>query len=292
MKFRNSHCNYFGGLVLLIISFVMIMGGCSKSDSSGDSEPLAAEAAAAGYDVPDAALQGVADFVLLGGITTITDISGALSGSTALGVLSLDMTVGTASGAISVYIWRNDDLILLRSSASSSESISSDLVVVDGNNYICIVIYVDGVIYGRSKVVKVTSTAPPSIARFELTWDNLGDIDLHIDNVGLVIHVYYGSDLYNTGGYNLNLDVDNTTSFGPENIRIYTVNATTSFRVFVNYYSSDVSSDVVATVRAYDSANHLIGTALTHTFHLADANASSSFNAASWTVGSYSVSTP
>ena len=75
---------------------------------------------------------------------------------------------------------------------------------------------------------------------------------------------------------------------GPENIRIIDVPSMTTFRCFVNYYSSSINAES-ATVRVYDKDNTLLDTQ-TYTFSPNNAGAGSTYNIKSWLVGTYSIS--
>ena len=71
-----------------------------------------------------------------------------------------------------------------------------------------------------------------------LTWDNAGDMDLHvIDPTGF--HIYFGDPVSPSGGQ---LDADNTSGFGPETISWPTGAAPAgAYQVSVAYFSGEVS---------------------------------------------------
>ena len=90
----------------------------------------------------------------------------------------------------------------------------------------------------------VTSTPNSCVGAFvaTLTWDTgsvtgtpyRSDIDLHVREPGNV-HVYYGNRI----GTTLQLDVDNTRAFGPENICTRTAPANGTYEVYVVAYSGN-----------------------------------------------------
>ena len=89
-----------------------------------------------------------------------------------------------------------------------------------------------------------------------LTWDNVGDVDLHvIDPTGT--EIYYANDHSPSGG---TLDFDNTHGYGPENI-FWPAGAAPAgtYRVFVVYYAGSVSPinfTVVVTVNGVTQTYH------------------------------------
>lgn len=90
----------------------------------------------------------------------------------------------------------------------------------------------------------ITTTPTSCVGAFvaTLTWDTgsvtgtpyQSDIDLHVREPGNV-HVFYGNRL----GTTLELDVDNTRAFGPENICTRTAPANGTYEIFVVAYSGN-----------------------------------------------------
>lgn len=69
-------------------------------------------------------------------------------------------------------------------------------------------------------------------ARMVLTWgQNPRDLDSHIENS--VAHVYYG----NSNSSGISLDVDDTSSYGPETITINDVDISDSYSYYVHHYA-------------------------------------------------------
>lgn len=284
-------CHVKKYLILLLIS-VFAFTYCSSSSSDNEStSDYASDAESAGFTVPDAPVRGISNIYIFGSTTydDVLDTDTAASGNTTDGVVSTDITLGSdiPSGTISIFVWINGNPYVISTGDYSGEVVSSDIVLNDGNNYICILVYVNGTLWGRSTVVRISSTVEASLARFELTWNGDGDVDLHLDNEGLGIHVYYASYYYSSSGFDIDLDVDNQIAYGPENIRVYSVPSSTAFRCFVNYF--DGTSSLTATVKVYDSNNTLIDTK-TASLSASDAQLSSSYDAAfSKLIGTYTV---
>lgn len=78
-----------------------------------------------------------------------------------------------------------------------------------------------------------------------LTWDVQPDIDLHVLEPG-GIHVYFGNRR-GTSGY---LDVDDTSSYGPEHYYTNCNPATGNYTVYLHFYSGNAPSTTITTVSA------------------------------------------
>lgn len=199
-------------------------------------------------------VQGVNSFYLLNnsGATT-TNIITDTALYTELGFLTYQTT--TANSGDTGKIWLNGSFI---DSSGSNTGFWGIMTFSPGINYMAFIIYRNGVAIGRSPLVKITSTIPASEYRFELTWNGAADLDLHIAsgdwdtsaNTGSW-HVYFnlGSDSYTADGYNIELDVDNTEAYGPENIRIFEIPDGVDFKCWVEYYSG--SGDMNMTLNLY-----------------------------------------
>lgn len=94
------------------------------------------------------------------------------------------------------------------------------------------------------KKININSTRRPVKLRATLLWNTSGsDIDLHmVDNEGN--ECYYS----NKRSGLMNLDVDNTSGFGPENIYVNQINSGT-YTVYVNNYSGGIGTE--ATIYIY-----------------------------------------
>ena len=83
----------------------------------------------------------------------------------------------------------------------------------------------------------------------------------------------------------MELDVDNISGYGPENIRIYEAPSGSTIRCFVNYFSGSISQN--ATVYVYQ--NGVLYDTFSKTFSSTDVNYSSSYDDNSWHVVTYTV---
>ncbi len=212
--------------------------------------------------------------------TIITETPTTMSGSSSDGIVRANGLLSEGiPGTISVSVTVNGIESPMADNVSTGGEFSGDIVLNNGMNAICIVVYSNGTVYGRSQVVTIDSSIPASVSRLELRWDGPGDLDFHLQSYSPVFHVYYGDLGYTQDGYDVQLDVDNTSGYGPENIRVYTVDAPTTVTCFVNYYSGD--QDLNVTVRSFNIANELVNT-YTHTFLAGDVGSD-------WIVDTYVV---
>lgn len=225
-------------------------------------------------------VRGVESFTLAdtGGSTVASNSS--TSGSTSSGVLTISATLDSIYSDVRVFVNGIESQV-----SSTSTSISSYAVLSSGTNYICVLIYGSDTRYGRSEVVRVTSEVTTASVRFQLKWSGVGDVDLHVDDGSGGSHCYFGNKTVTTGGWNMELDVDNVTSYGPENIRIYEAPSGSTIRCYVNYWSGSISQSV--TVYVYQ--NEVLYETFTHTFSSTDAYSTSSYNDNSWLVATYTV---
>ncbi|HPQ54516.1 MAG TPA: hypothetical protein PK253_14800 [Spirochaetota bacterium] len=218
----------------------------------------------------------------------VTDIPSPLDGTTGEGILDANIVLPkTVSGKnVDVFIWNNGSESLVKRRARGGARVLSKVVLASGYNYICTYMKSRGKYVGRSPMVRVKSTVMSSIARFELSWDGPGDIDMHLDCESKGLHVYYGDRTTNANGNHINLDVDNMSGFGPENIRVFSLGEETTFRCFVNYYSGGEKLNV--TVRQFDRTNKLVQT-YNKVFTPGMIRGTSDFNSASWVVGDFKI---
>ncbi len=108
---------------------------------------------------------------------------------------------------------------------------------------------------GRTLTCTTTVHSLPHGFRVELTWDGAGDVDLHLHNADMTPwftqstdydDCYYG---YRTVAWGAALDTDNTSSYGPENIRIDTPALGTPYTIGIHNYAN--AEGRVATVRIF-----------------------------------------
>lgn len=137
-----------------------------------------------------------------------------------------------------------------------SKTISSFAIEDDESTFISVTLNVyDASLEGTMRII--------------LTWGEYpSDLDSHlyggVNGNNSSYHVYY-SDKYPTNNDNSNLDVDDTTSYGPETITINGFNTGGKYQYFVHDYSNKYSSSSSAlsnsgaTVRVY-KGNDLIAT--------------------------------
>lgn len=161
--------------------------------------------------------------------------------------------------------------------------VSSKVVLEHGNNRLSLIIFKDGVEWGRSKGIEIMSSVKSAELRFELSWDGLGDVDLHVDDGKGYNHCFYGNFLVKAHSHDYELDVDNTFGYGPENIRIYSLPIDGVIRCFVNYYSGDINQ--IVTVKIYQKGV-LLDTKY-HDFSSFDSNCGNILNPKSWYVGEW-----
>ncbi len=112
---------------------------------------------------------------------------------------------------------------------------------------------------GRTATCNVTITLTGRGLRIELEWNTTGDVDLHLLHSTAPawwnnpLDCYYANmrPMWDGGGaQSPNLDVDNVTANGPENIRIDGPVAGATYRVGVHAYAR-VDSGATSTVRIY-----------------------------------------
>jgi hypothetical protein len=106
----------------------------------------------------------------------------------------------------------------------------------DGENLICIILKKDGAVVGRSKLLLVNTTFASPQWRFELRWNGTGDLDSWlVQSDDTSNYIYWSSTTSTDTGFAGVLDADNTTAYGPENIKM-TDSAGTSLKYYVNPY--------------------------------------------------------
>ncbi len=219
----------------------------------------------------------------------IADIPNPLAGNTDQGVADSNMRLpaNLSGGNNSVFIWSNGEEIPVSKTARSSQSLLSKIVLARGYNYVCAIVK-DGPKYiGRSPMMRINSSVMASIARFEMTWDGPSDMDLHLDSPEIGFHVSFASTNIDQGGVRANLDVDNMSGFGPENIRIFSLPGKTNVRCFVNYYSGG-GAPIGVTIRFYDKNNKMVKSE-SKTFSGADIRPTAQFNEKSWVAGTFTL---
>lgn len=104
---------------------------------------------------------------------------------------------------------------------------------------------------GRTITCMFNVTALPHGLRVQLTWNGTGDVDLHLHNSTNsswynTNDCYYGNRATSWGA---NLDFDNTSTSGPENIRVENPTAGSTFTVGVHNYSR--AAGRIATIQIF-----------------------------------------
>lgn len=124
----------------------------------------------------------------------------------------------------------NDNIILLAGMISGSSN--------RGENLICIVLKKNGSVVKRSKLVLVETTFESPKWRFELRWDGTADLDswlIQSDNTSNIVNWNTNPT---TADFTGELDVDNKTAYGPENIKMTDIPSGTKVKYYVNPFSS------------------------------------------------------
>jgi len=241
------------------------------------------------YNMPKKdSIIGFNGFTITSRGSVVTDIPSPLSGSTGEGIVDSNLLLpgNLAGGANQVFIWNNGEEILIDRNGSSSERCLSKIVLGSGPNYICGIVKGGGKYIGRTPMVKVNSSVRTSIARFEMTWDGPGDMDLHLESADSGWHCGFMNTNIDNSGARVNLDIDNMNGFGPENIRVFSVPGTSTVKCFVNYYYGPGPSNV--TVRYFDKANKMVKSE-TKSFNQGMIQSTSQFNQRSWVVGNFTI---
>jgi len=204
------------------------------------------------------------------------------SGVVSYGFALQPSEIGTSNFTVQATV--NGQTSDVNFSASGART-TNRLVLNSGRNYVWLTINSGGTPIARSNVYRLDSTVASSVLRTELSWSGTGDVDLHLDNGSGSKHVYWNSKTYAGTGENIALDVDNTVAYGPENIRVFTAPTGTLYRFYANYYSG--ASNLTLSAKVF------YGTTLLETktlsFTSSDANASSTYNAKSKLIGTYTV---
>ncbi len=218
---------------------------------------------------------------------TITETPATISGSTSDGIVRASGALseriqGSSANDISVSVTVNGIESPMVDNLTEGDWFSGDIVLNNGINAVCFVVYLNGVVYGRSQVVTIDSSIPPSLVRYELRWDGPGDLNIYCQGNIPEFVVNYENSMYIQDGYDIRLDVNNMSGYGPENIRVYTLGGAPYMVIYVHYFSGD--QDLNATVRSFGANGELINT-YTHTF-LADQVGSN------WVVVSYNEPPP
>lgn len=248
---------------LLSAAFALTMfTGCFGGEDDEDDAALLSEIA--GYPnyaiVANTPIEGVESFALVGADGTNASISGDSVVSATEGYLDYAATISETANR--GKIWLNGTLV---DASGSGGSFSGVITLSSGNNYITFIIYEEGVAVGRSPLVKITCATEASEFRFELIWDGVADMDLHLasedfdtsssTDYDATWHVYFGNKTYDEGEYNIELDVDNTDAYGPENIRIFSIPTGATFKCFVHYWSGSIT--INPTINVYVGANSI-----------------------------------
>ncbi|GMT49671.1 MAG: hypothetical protein IEMM0008_1210 [bacterium] len=199
--------------------------------------------------------------------------------STKKGVLDITAIIHDPNAEVRIY--NNSSEF---PTSREGNKVKGKVILSSGNNYICLLIYHNGFRYSRSIGWLVHSTVRDSKIRFELTWSGKGDLDLHIDDVKSKIHCFYSSKHVTQKQWDLELDVDNTTRKGPENIRVYSAPSQSTIRCYVNYYGGAINQEI--TVRVYRYG--VLSAVYHHTILIRDAKGKNDFDPnTSWIVDEF-----
>ena len=193
--------------------------------------------------------------------TTIVDSKSTVASNTVYGISAKTAVQFSASLDVSeVYytakVFVNGLEVITKIDSSSTVTANVPLKLGQ-NNYITVIIYDKATekAVGRSKIVKIKSTATVAKWQFQLVWDNDYDLDLHVRDADTGVQVYWGNKIYKQNNWDMKLDVDNT-KYGPESILVYEVAAGGILTCFVNLYSSTApASGVKATVSIFSNGN-------------------------------------
>ena len=247
------------------------------------------EANSKGFNMPKKdSIMGFIGMTVTGRGNVITDLPQPLAGSTSEGVVDTSMRLpnNLPGGNNQVFLWNNGEETLVSRNGRSGSSVLSKIIMGRGNNYVCATIKNGSKYIGRSPMMRINSSTMASIARFEMTWDGPGDMDLHLDSEQSGWRINFVNTNLDQGGNRANLDVDNMSGYGPENIRVFSLPRPTSVRCFVNFYSG--GSTVKVTVRHFDKNNKMVN-AVSKTFTPGMTRGTSAFNENSWVVGNFDI---
>jgi hypothetical protein len=115
-------------------------------------------------------------------------------------------------------------------------SFSNKIVLFNGDNTIDV--EYSSAAGEEHKQITVTSTTPPVKARFTLTWDRGGsEMDLHVKGAN-GDHCSYTNRVTT----NMQLDVDNTSGYGPENISVKLNRYPGKYKVYINHFGGQAAN--------------------------------------------------
>jgi uncharacterized protein YfaP (DUF2135 family) len=163
--------------------------------------------------------------------TTLLPVAGARVESEGRTYLGTSMTYSAADGTFSIPVKANSTVILTASTPnalSQSESLSTGAV-----GTVCTAL---------TPTLKLGSVMNGSSVKIRLTWGaNPRDLDSHLlgpnfANPATSFHVYFSSKGSLTSSPYANLDVDDTSSFGPEVVTITRMTVGT-YTYYVHHYS-------------------------------------------------------
>ncbi|BDX05628.1 YfaP family protein [Planctobacterium marinum] len=137
-----------------------------------------------------------------------------------------------------------------RFAVDSRRRFKSAAILEWGDNKIDLYGEVEGI--KIKKGIEVGYTGRVSKIRVTLLWDKQGDLDLHLKGPEGQ-HVYYSNKAYSSNNYEISLDVDNTSGYGPENISVFDSDKGSYSIEVVNYGSLN---SVNATVHVFLDDEH------------------------------------
>ncbi|MDH5681791.1 MAG: hypothetical protein OEZ36_09400 [Spirochaetota bacterium] len=172
----------------------------------------------------------------------------------------------------------------------TGRKLKGSVILVNGENYISLVIYKNGIMYSRSVCVLIRCSVRRSRLRFEIIWSEKAIVDLHVDDGKGGKHCYYGRQKVVTQGWNMmidgaegGLDLAAITGEGPMSIRVFEAPSGSKIRCYVNYYSGRTNQEV--TVRLFQ--DETLTNVYTHSFNQRDIKATSTVHEKSWVVEEY-----
>ena len=292
-----------------IPAWILGLTGRGSEVSPEQNQIFDLEATTSGYSLPDVPIKGVSTITLAEDDTFTNSeeqvLSLSLMGndspnvgtraanpnspnfSTTKGVINYGFAILPSDIGVSDFtaqVWVNGQLSDINFDTTGAKT-TNKLVLNNGKNYVLINVNSGDRPIARSNVYRIDSSVPDSMIRTEITWNGVGDLDLHADDGNGGKHVFWTYKKYTSANHNIELDVDNTKTHGPENIRIFTAPAGTSYRFYINYFRG--FRDLKANAKIYKGTSLL--ESKTILFSVSDINASSVFNDKSKLIGVYTV---
>ena len=142
-------------------------------------------------------------------------------------------------------------------------------------NYINIVVTITGNLNFNASIIPENTTEIPSgDLRVVLSWgESPSDLDSHLigpkANGSSKFHVFYSSKTYSENNERVAmLDVDDTTSYGPETVTIYSINEVGTYRYYVHNFTNKSSTNSTALSESGAKVQVYVGEALVATYNV------------------------